>query len=163
VPPDEKEVTMKKNREGYLVSETHRECTVCGDIFKKTSKTVALCGQCNSKRVTGEPPEVRMWRRAKRRAKEQGIPFSIGVEDITIPKVCPILGIELRVFEGASGGRDFSPSLDKINPLLGYIRGNVWVISHLANRMKANADASMLEKFAIWVLNSGILQTSSRE
>jgi len=38
------------------------------------------------------------------------------------------------------------PSLDKIDPLLGYILGNVQVISALANSIKINITIPMLEK-----------------
>ena len=149
-----KEMPMEKNREGYLVSNTQRECTNCRGIFPKTSKTVTLCNNCNSERVKGESQEMRMYRRAKRRAKEQGLDFDLSVDDIVIPVECPILGIRLKHRTGRSGGNDESPSLDKKVPHLGYTKGNVWVISHLANRMKANATPEMLRKFAEWVLNN---------
>lgn len=58
-----------KNREGYFVSETERECTKCGIIFNKTSKTVTLCNKCNSERVKCTDPRSKMFARAKGRAK----------------------------------------------------------------------------------------------
>jgi predicted nucleic acid-binding Zn-ribbon protein len=64
---------MSVNREGYFVGEIERECTSCGTLFKKTSKTVTLCNKCNSNRVKSETPEKRMFRRAKVRAKERGL------------------------------------------------------------------------------------------
>jgi len=38
-----------------------------------------------------------------------------------------------------------SPSLDRINPALGYVKGNVWVISFKANAIKQNATVQELE------------------
>ena len=32
-----------------------------------------------------------------------------------------------------------SPTIDKINPKMGYTKGNVMVVSHLANSMKRDA------------------------
>ena len=58
-------------------------------------------------------------------------------EAIEYPKVCPILGIELDW--GMNGQQHNSPSLDRINPKLGYIKGNVMIMSQLANMMKSNA------------------------
>lgn len=38
-----------------------------------------------------------------------------------------------------------SPTIDRINPKLGYIKGNVWVISNKANRFKNDATLEELE------------------
>ena len=142
---------MKKNREGYLVSETHRECTSCGTIFEFRSKTVTLCSLCNSSRVKKQPAEVRMYRRAKTRARKNGLEFDLDKEDIVIPSHCPVLGIPLNVHRGSSGGKDDSPALDRIDNTKGYIKDNVLVISHLANMMKSSASKEQLLKFSEWV------------
>lgn len=69
-----------------------------------------------------------------------------------LPSYCPILGIELHVNEGKIGGRSNSPTLDRIDNDKGYVKGNTWVISQLANQMKSNATTSELRKFARWLL-----------
>lgn len=145
---------MKKNREGYLVGSDERECTNCGSIFRKTSKTVTLCNTCNSNRVKGESPEKRMLRRAKTRAKERGLDFNLELSDIEIPVKCPVLGFDLKTHSGRSGGNPESPALDRIDNSLGYVKGNVMVISHLANMMKGQATDEQLLMFASWVLET---------
>lgn len=142
-----------KNREGYYVGETDRECTSCGDIFPKTSKTVTLCNVCNSNRVKGQSEELKMFRRVKTRATERGIAFDLTMEDIVIPSHCPILGVELKAHRGRSGGSPNSPALDRIDNTKGYIKGNVMVMSHLANMMKSSATDEQLVMFAIWVFD----------
>ena len=73
-------------------------------------------------------------------------------EDIIIPTHCPVLGIELKLSElSKNGGAPYSYSLDRINPELGYIKGNVMVMSHLANSMKNNATKEQLISFSNWV------------
>lgn len=89
--------------------------------------------------------------RAKARAKDAMIPFNIEVSDITIPTHCPILGIELYRNAGENRPGPNSPSLDKIDSSLGYIKGNIHVISYKANRMKNNASLEELKRFAEWV------------
>ena len=84
-------------------------------------------------------------RSAKRRALSQGIPFDIDYTDISIPEYCPLLGIKLNKHIGEGKLHDNSPSLDKIIPELGYTKGNVWIISNKANRMKSNATIEELE------------------
>lgn len=89
---------------------------------------------------------------AKRRAKASGAKFTITAEDVPpIPESCPVLGIPLSL--GSNGfPRPNSPSLDRKNPVLGYVPGNIWWISHQANTMKSSADLAMLKKFAAWVM-----------
>ena len=141
------------NREGYYKTDQERECTKCGDIFQKPKKTVALCPTCNSTRVKGESQETRMFRRVKTRAKDRGLDFDLEKSDIVIPEVCPVLGMRLEHHTG-SGGRYNSPALDRIDNSKGYIKGNVIVISHLANMMKSSANEEQLLAFAAWVFRN---------
>jgi hypothetical protein len=142
-----------KNREGYYVGETDRECTSCGKVFQKTSNTVTLCNVCNSNRVKGQRAELKMLRRVKTRATEKSIAFDLAIEDIVIPTHCPILGVELKAHKGRSGGSPNSPALDRIDNTKGYIKGNVMVMSHLANMMKSSATDEQLIMFATWVFD----------
>jgi len=77
--------------------------------------------------------------------------FALYVHSIT-PKKCPVFGKKLTVGKGKH--HDMSPSVDKIVPEKGYVKGNLQVISYLANRMKNNATRKQLEQFAHWILNS---------
>jgi hypothetical protein len=142
---------MERNREGYLIDEFSRECTNCGYFFVKTNNTMTLCKPCNNERVKSKSPEYKMHLRAKQRSSEKGIDFDIEVSDITIPIVCPILGIELVVNSGRSGAYKNSPSLDRIDNTKGYIKGNIQVISQLANSMKGAASIEDLQQFAKWI------------
>ncbi len=54
-----------------------------------------------------------------------------------------VFGLNKHVGEGKL--YDDSPSLDKIIPKLGYVKGNVWVVSNKANRIKSNATIEELE------------------
>jgi hypothetical protein len=74
------------------------------------------------------------------------VPFSITMQAIVIPPVCPVLGIPIVLGEQRSGN---SPSLDRITPKLGYVPGNVRVISDKANRLKGDRTLSELQQKAI--------------
>jgi len=141
---------LKHNLMGFLEGETHRECTKCGVIFEKTSK-MTLCHRCNSERVKSKTPAWRMHQRAKQRCKMNGLDFNLDFDDIIIPEKCPILGITMNVNSGRSGAYRNSPSLDRIDNSKGYIKGNVWVISQLANAMKHAASIEDLKSFANWI------------
>ena len=99
----------------------------------------------NQKRWRESHPEAWMWQVAKQRAKAQGVPFEITKADVVIPAFCPILGIPLSKGDGVTHAS--SPSLDKIIPELGYVPGNVQVISLRANAMKN--DASFADMIAL--------------
>jgi len=86
---------------------------------------------------------------ARARAKRKGFPFDLTSEDIHIPEHCPVLGVRMHI--GEMSQRDASPSLDRITPELGYVKGNVVVISYRANRLKSDADPEELERVAAWV------------
>jgi ribosomal protein L37AE/L43A len=157
-------VTMtNRNREGYYVGEVDRECTKCGKIFLKTSKTVTLCNKCNSERVKGQTPEQKMLRRVKTRAIERGHSFNLDLADIVIPETCPILGTPLVVFKGRSGGQPNSPALDRIDNSKGYVKGNIMVMSHLANMMKSSATEDELVMFANWIIKTYTALLESNE
>ena len=76
----------------------------------------------------------RMLSAAKGRAKQNNLPFNIELEDIVVPEICPILDIPLEFHKGRLQYN--SPTLDRINNELGYVKGNVKVISHRANFLK---------------------------
>lgn len=143
------------NREGFYDDGKVRECTNCRQMFEKTSKTVTFCPSCNSERVkSSASAERKLWQRARDRSKKSGIEFSIEVEDIKIPDVCPYLGLPLRVYSGSPGGRPNSPALDRVDNEKGYTKNNIEVISHLANMMKSSASKEQLIRFARHVLET---------
>jgi hypothetical protein len=92
-----------------------------------------------------------LFSQARYRARRKGIEFNLEVTDIIIPKLCPVLKIPLVRNSSQGGPRASSPSLDRINNDLGYVKGNVQVISHKANTMKHCATDSELVLFANWV------------
>lgn len=74
----------------------------------------------------------RLFDGAKSRAASKGLDFNITLEDIVIPKTCPILHVEL-VYK-----TEYSPTLDRFDSAQGYIKGNVNVLSKRANMLKNN-------------------------
>lgn len=96
-------------------------------------------------------PEIYLWSTVKYRCTKENIPFDIEPVDLVIPEFCPYLGIKLTTEKG-SGHLDNLASVDRIIPKLGYIKGNVEVISYKANRMKNDATINELVVFAKNVL-----------
>lgn len=90
---------------------------------------------------------------ATKRAKGKGLPCTIGVIDVWIPKYCPVLGLVLT--PGNHKRHDASPTIDRFRPELGYTPGNVQVISHRANQLKNNATVAEMERVLRYMRCSG--------
>jgi hypothetical protein len=94
-------------------------------------------------------PEWTMLSGARCRARKYGLAFNIEVSDICIPKTCPILGIELK--KGLGRISEASPSIDRIRPERGYVKGHIVVISNRANRIKNDATLEEITKLQRWM------------
>jgi hypothetical protein len=136
--------TCKQKKE---LSEFHGRYTTRKGISKKYGFRTE-CAECinNNRRLRWRLfIKEHIFIQIKARAKKKNIPFTITLQDIEIPTHCPILEIPLEV--GVKKCTNNSPSLDKIIPGLGYIPGNVRVISMLANKMKTDASKEEILKF----------------
>lgn len=92
--------------------------------------------------------------KARKRARKKGIPFNIVVDDIIIGEKCPILNIPYEIGDGVVCNA--SPSLDRIDPAKGYIRGNIQVLSYRANVLKSNATIDEIELILTHLKNINI-------
>lgn len=131
-------VRRRKRKDGSLSQERRNHCNSCQ---RKRSAKWQI-----------ENPISFMWSSAKSRAKSGNLPFNIEKSDIKIPEECPILKIKLKRTDGSASAN--SPTLDKIIPSLGYIKGNIQVISYMANIMKSNATPEEILNFCEWGLKT---------
>lgn len=86
------------------------------------------------------------FRSKKVNAKRVGYSWDISFGDLTWPTHCPILGIEIDYF--APYRTENSPSFDRIDNSLGYVKGNVHILSWRANRIKNDGTADEHRKIA---------------
>lgn len=114
------------------------------------------CGLTDSRRPENRFKNV--LHNVKNRAKQEGIRFEITVAHVKavwpLDNLCPIMRTPLVEPTGPSrkGPRPFSPSLDRIIPELGYVEGNIAVISNAANRLKNNCtDPEVFRRLANWL------------
>lgn len=131
-------VCYKKCREYYLAnreSEIERAKRNLNKDREKTNKT-------KRDGIRKNPVSYLLWQ-VKSRAKKNGIPFNLTHDDIVIPELCPVLGIKMQISDGHSTG--CSPSIDRVVPELGYVKGNINVISHRANTIKSDANLEELK------------------
>lgn len=129
----------------------HRNCIKCNvelildDNWYSSSEKVSNytcinCARAQVKKWVRNNRENRMLLNARSRAKTKCIDFDLELSDITIPEYCPLLGIKLQTAEEMSEKRaDNSPTLDRIDNSRGYVKGNVWVVSYIANAIMTSA------------------------
>jgi hypothetical protein len=98
---------------------------------------VRAAGRDYQNRQWGEAYDVSLLRNCKSRAKQKGLAFNLEAIDVLVPDLCPVLGIPLVPRSGSF--HDNSPSIDRLIPEKGYVKGNVKVISYRANRIKCHA------------------------
>ena len=92
-------------------------------------------------------PRYALKESSKSRAKSCGLDHTIKLKDIVIPSVCPVLGCVLK----AGGTEPHSMTLDRVDTALGYVPGNVRVISNRANRIKSDASLDELKKIISYI------------
>lgn len=95
-----------------------------------------------------------IYNRLKSSAKKRQIEFDLTLTDInqlSFPLTCPILDIPLKYHKGSV--QDDSYSIDRIDNTLGYVSGNLQVISYKANRAKNNLTEEELKRLAIFINN----------
>jgi hypothetical protein len=113
------------------------------------------CKRClnESARLNGRKNPVKLLlSRARQRAHKHGLDFNLELSDVLpLPVYCPVFGIRLSYNVAGSGPQPASYTLDRVNNDKGYVRGNVAVISHFANRLKSNGTAAQHERIAEWM------------
>ncbi len=88
--------------------------------------------------------------RAAAGAKARNIPFTVTPADIKLPLVCPLLKLKLDYSDIGKGRLPNAPSLDRIDNTLGYVPGNIQVISHRANILKRDATLAEMQALGAW-------------
>ena len=76
---------------------------------------------------------------------EKNIDFDLVPGDLAVPEFCSVLKIKLNYQNAGTGYHPDSPSVDRIDPKKGYVRGNVRVISSRANLLKNDATIEELQ------------------
>lgn len=82
-------------------------------------------------------------KRTEQRCLKYGWPCDLTIDDLAIPEVCPALGIPIIPGDPEKWQ---SPSIDRIDPTRGYVKGNIAIISFRANQIKSNSSVEEMEK-----------------
>lgn len=136
---------------------TCKQVLLVEQFYKNASKRDGLNSQCKQCRIQYDidnPIKCQtsyMIRDARKRAKRKNLPIDIDQDYIhsIVSFHCPIFGVPLEWSTHRGNGNaplPNSPSLDRIDPAKGYVKGNVWIISHRANQIKNDASHDELKR-----------------
>lgn len=100
------------------------------------------------RQYTRENFEARLLAAVKHRAKKKGLEFNLTIDDIVIPNFCPKTGIPLLIHNNSENSKQKyidTPSVDRINPNLGYVKDNIQIVCYWYNIAKLTfSDEEML-------------------
>lgn len=134
--------------------EGHKKCGRCKELlpfeqFHKHRTALfgynTICKDCRKpigkEQWANVPYKQKMFDRAKGRSARLGREFTITMDDFEIGEKCPVFGIPYEF----SPKSPWVPSIDRIDSNIGYVPGNIQVISWRANWLKNNMTAKEAE------------------
>jgi hypothetical protein len=137
------------------------QCRECANEYtrqwnsKNKEKVRATGRKSRHKRKTSDPIRASLkeiLNGARWRARKFSVPFALTVSDLDPPVLCPVLGMPIDYGRKQRlGPGDDSPSIDRIVPALGYVAGNVRIMSFRANRIRNNATLDDLRKLVLYL------------
>lgn len=92
---------------------------------------------------------ISKWHSLKRRCSDKGLPFSLTVAQIKklqTAKTCFFTGAEF------TNKPQDKPTFDRLEPVLGYVNGNVVVCTQKVNLLKADLTFDEIEKMYLKLL-----------
>lgn len=147
---NKEKIKLQSRERNRKYRKTHKERLkgVAKKYYHSNKESVCKRGRENISRY--------LWRSAKDTAKKKGYEFNIEESDIIVPSICPYLDMPITNIS-QKGFVPSNPSIDRIDNSKGYIKGNIQIISRLANIMKNCATDEQLLKFANKIIIDHIL------
>ena len=148
---------------GYMLYNTGKPCKN-GHIANRYVH--GGCLMCKKDRARKHASKDTAWawassvaRQAKMRANraEPPIPHNIDAKHVyaLLSDKCPVFGTKF-MFYGNKKSVPESPSIDRLDPKLGYVPGNVVIISMKANRIKNAYGSEEILKVGRWLKRRGL-------
>lgn len=124
-----------------------RTCRECHSAYVRRPEVAARM-RTYAVRYRDDRPRERLLSACRDRAKKKGWSFNLTLDDIIIPERCPVLGIPLRLYRERRRAAPDIPSVDRIDPGQGYVKGNIIVVSWRANNLRRDATPEELRTVA---------------
>lgn len=120
--------------------------------YKKTlSFKTRESNKRNNRKI--QNPSLFIWKNLQKKCKKNKIDFNLDVDDIIIPKICPVLKIPILLI----GNPTKCPNLaviDRIDNNQGYVKNNICVISNKANWLKKHGSLEDFKQILNYMENN---------
>lgn len=146
---------IQKQQKAYEDSEKGKDTRRKYRIKYRKELSILNLGYTKKYRRTIEGKKRWLIGSVKARAKRENILFNLTIDSVDWPEFCPVLGIKLD-YSATMKTRQYSPSIDRIKPELGYVINNVKVISYRANMLKSSASLEEVEKILKYVRENSL-------
>lgn len=132
-----------KKEKLYKDFSEHKQC--------KLGIDTSACKLCKKSAIdwTKVPIEKKIYHRIKARSKTKNIEFNLELEDIVLPKKCPVFKKDFIY-----GDTNWTYSIDRIDNSKGYIKDNIQIISNRANRLKGDFSIEELKLIVEFLENN---------
>lgn len=94
-------------------------------------------------------PKYALVKNLRSGAKKRGLEFNITEEDLVLPDTCPIFGTKLNF--GKDRTSYTKASVDRVDNTKGYVKGNVRIISWIANTRKGSMSIEHVENLLLYM------------
>ena len=123
-------------------------------IYKCNSCFITLCNTKKTKyrkeKTVGSARHLEdLVESARQRARKFNLPFTLKVQDLReiITTHCPVFDFKFEINkQNTKNNWETSPSLDRVVPSKGYVKGNIIIVSLLANSIKSSATPTQILK-----------------
>ena len=117
------------------------------------------CRECTKHyyiKIMVKNPFSKLHRNKKSACKAKGVPYDLDVDYLNSiwTGICPVFNTEIIKYSPYAKSSQYTAHLDRINPTLGYTKGNVAFISSRANRLKNNASLEELKLILDYMIKS---------
>lgn len=133
------------------------ECVHCEKPYSSNANRTKYCSvNCSEAAHYAKhmmSPKFRLSRlcgMAKNRAKNKGLPFNISAEYMLTlwTGKCSLTGVDFVLGKRHAGRvQPYTPSIDRIVPALGYVKGNVRLVTYQMNVALSEFGVGQFEKF----------------
>lgn len=134
---------------GFSRYTNNRKCVGCARVHAKTPNSIKRVKDAYA--AMSHPEKMVSWAKYRHKYKKYPGVFNLDIASVHWPEFCPALGIKLKYEAQRDRNANDAPTIDRINPDLGYTLDNVQIISRKANRIKNDGTPEEVMKVAIFM------------